>query len=55
MADRKDAWRAHELEQRRAHLALTYEERLRWLEQAKRFARAALEAAQKRRAVRKSP
>jgi hypothetical protein len=40
-----DGWKIHEGEQRRARLAMTYAERLRWLEQMKRFARAALGAA----------
>jgi hypothetical protein len=46
-----DGWRKHEREQIRARLALTYGERLRWLEQTKRFARVALGAA--RRAVKR--
>jgi hypothetical protein len=53
MTKHHDPWQDHEREQRRSRLALTYEERLRWLEQAKRFARAALEAAQQRRRVSK--
>jgi hypothetical protein len=32
-------WEAHAAEQRRAWLALSYAERLRWLEDAKRFYR----------------
>ena len=39
----------HREAQRRAWLRLSHVERLRWLEQAKRFARLALEAARKRR------
>jgi hypothetical protein len=39
-------------EQRRAWLRLSYRERLQWLEQAKRFAAKALDAARKRRAAR---
>ncbi len=42
-------WQQHREAQRRAWLRLGYAERLRWLEQAKRFARTALEAAKKRR------
>lgn len=41
----QDGWRTHEREQLRARLALTYAERLAWLEQAKRFARSAVGAA----------
>jgi hypothetical protein len=40
----------HRREQRRAWLRLSYRERLEWLEQAKRFATRALEAARARRA-----
>ena len=39
----------HRREQRRAWLRLSYRERLEWLEQAKRFAARALEAARARR------
>jgi hypothetical protein len=47
---RQPGWELHREEQRRAWLQLSYAERLRWLEQAKRFARLALDAARKRRA-----
>jgi hypothetical protein len=40
-----DGWQLHERDQMRARLALSYSERLRWLEQAKRFTRSALGAA----------
>jgi hypothetical protein len=51
MTDRaRDAgFEAHRREQRRAWLRLTYLERLRWLDQAKRFAARALGAARSRR------
>jgi hypothetical protein len=42
------AWEIHEREQMRARLALDYSERLRWLEQMKRFTRVALGAARRR-------
>jgi len=45
----RDGWDAHRDEQRRARLALTPEERLAWLWQAKLFAAAAREAAEARR------
>jgi hypothetical protein len=48
----RDAWEAHRDEQRRARLALTPEERLAWLWQAKVFAAAVREAADRRRADR---
>lgn len=48
----RGAWEAHRDEQRRARLALTPEERLAWLWQAKLFAAAAREAADRRRAER---
>ena len=38
----------HRREQRRERLRLTYRQRLEWLEQAKRFAARALEAAKQR-------
>ena len=44
----RSGWEQHREEQRRAWLRLSHAERLRWLEQAKRFARLALEAARKR-------
>jgi len=44
----------HRREQRRAWLRLSYRERLEWLEQAKRFATRALEAARERRISRPS-
>jgi hypothetical protein len=43
------AGESHREEQRRAWLQLSYAERLRWLDEAKRFARAALTAARRRR------
>ncbi len=49
----RDGWEEHRDEQRRARLALTPEERLAWLWQAKLFAAAAREAANRRRAERK--
>ena len=42
-------WEEHREEQRRAWLRLSYAERLRWLESAKRFAKSALEAARRRK------
>jgi hypothetical protein len=45
-----DGWATHAMEQRRAWLRLSYADRLRWLEQAKRFAEQALRAAKERRA-----
>lgn len=48
MGDRS-GWARHQEAQRRAWLRLTYAQRLRWLEDAKRFARRALAAAQRRR------
>lgn len=42
-------WEQHGEAQRRAWLRLSYAERLRWLEQAKRFARLAFAAARRRR------
>ncbi len=43
----KKGWPGTDAEQRRAWLSLTYEERLRWLEQAMRFCRTALGAARR--------
>jgi hypothetical protein len=43
------AWKAREAEQRRAWLALSYSERLHWLEEAKRFCALALGAARRKR------
>ena len=43
-----DPWTAHEDAQRRAWLRTTHRQRLLWLEQAKRFAAAAIAAARKR-------
>jgi len=51
----RDGWQEHEREQIRARLALTYAERLRWLEQAKRFVRSALGAARRVKPVAKRP
>ena len=45
----RSGWEQHRKEQRRAWLRLSYAERLRWLENAKRFARLALEAARRRK------
>ena len=45
-----DGWRMHEAEQLRAWMRTSCLDRLRWLDQAKRFAALALEAAEKRRA-----
>jgi hypothetical protein len=47
-AVKEDAFDAHRREQRRAWLRLTHRQRLEWLEQTKRFAALALEAARKR-------
>ncbi len=44
----RSGWEQHRAEQRRAWLSLSHAERLRWLENAKRFAKAALEAARRR-------
>lgn len=44
-----NGWRTHEAEQLRAWMSMSCLERLRWLDQAKRFAALALEAARKRR------
>lgn len=41
-------WEQHRESQRRSWLRLSYAERLRWLEDAKRFVKAAMEAARKR-------
>ena len=51
MADKMKAkgWDAHAIEQRRAWLALSYAERLRWLEDAKHFYAVALGAARRSR------
>jgi len=46
--DERAGWEQHREAQRRAWLRLTHAERLRWLEQAKRFARLAMKAARKR-------
>jgi hypothetical protein len=46
MAD-SSGWQRHAEEQRRAWLRLSFAERLRWLEQAKRFQQVALGAARK--------
>jgi hypothetical protein len=40
-----DGWTKHAREQLHARLAMTYAERLRWLEQMTRFTQAALGAA----------
>jgi hypothetical protein len=45
MSERDEAFARHEREQRARWLALTPEERLLWLERAKRFARLARDAA----------
>ena len=45
----RSGFELHREAQRRAWLRLSYAERLRWLDQAKRFARLALESARKRR------
>lgn len=47
MKDREQGWEIHVEEQRRRWLRLTYAERLRWLEQAKRFHAVALGAARR--------
>lgn len=44
-----DPWLRHKEEQRAAWRRLSYAERLRWLEQAKRFCWEALGAARRRR------
>ncbi len=46
-----DGWALHEREQLRARLAMTYAERLRWLEQMKRFTRVALGAARRAKPI----
>ncbi len=46
---REDGWKKHEREQRERWARLTYRERLDWLQQAKDFARRAIESAAKRR------
>jgi hypothetical protein len=43
------SWADHQTQQRRAWLALTYVQRLRWLEDAKRFYAIALGAATRER------
>jgi len=48
----RSGWDEHREAQRRAWLRLSHAERLRWLESAKRFAKAALEAARERKARR---
>ena len=48
-AERERGFAIHEEAQRRAWLALTYRERLIWLEDAKRFAARALAAAERRK------
>jgi hypothetical protein len=48
----KLGWAQHREEQRRAWLRLSYAERLRWLEQAKRFVALAKGAATRRKAPR---
>jgi hypothetical protein len=57
MADAKHAqgWQAHVREQRRRWLALSYVERLRWLEDAKRFHAMALGAARRVRKAAAAP
>jgi hypothetical protein len=47
-APSENALDSHRSEQRRAWLRLTHRQRIEWLEQAKRFAALALEAARKR-------
>jgi hypothetical protein len=42
-------WEEHRESQRRAWLRLSYAERLRWLDQAKRFATRAIDGARRRR------
>jgi hypothetical protein len=49
MIDRRDGWRRHAEEQRRAWRRLTYVQRLQWLEQAKRFQSQALGLARRQR------
>jgi hypothetical protein len=48
VSERSTGWDRHAAEQRRAWLRLTYAERLRWLEEAKRFHGVALGAARRR-------
>ncbi len=48
-AQRERGFALHEEQQRRAWLALSYRERLIWLEEAKRFAARALAAAARRK------
>jgi 20S proteasome alpha/beta subunit len=48
-AERERGFALHEEAQRRAWLALSYRERLTWLEEAKRFAVLALTAAARRK------
>jgi hypothetical protein len=55
MTEQHESFEAHRREQVRAWLRTTYRERLEWLEQAKRFAAKALEAARKRRKLEQSP
>jgi hypothetical protein len=50
----EEGFAQHRESQRRAWLRLTHAERLRWLEQAKRFAKLALEAARSRRTARRA-
>jgi hypothetical protein len=47
--ERFEAWERRRREQVRAWLHRSYGERLAWLEQAKRFAATAMQAARKRR------
>jgi len=47
--ERERGFALHEEQQRRAWLALSYRERLIWLEEAKRFAARALAAAARRK------
>jgi hypothetical protein len=47
MNDRGSGWDRHADEQRRSWLRLSHAERLRWLEQAKRFYEVALGAARR--------
>ena len=53
MADKPDGWQKHADQQRLAWLRLSYEQRLDWLENAKRFVAESLGAA--RRSPKKSP
>lgn len=50
--ERERAFELHHETQRRAWLALSYRERLAWLEQAKRFSAKAIAAAKQRARVR---